>query len=671
MPIRPFRPLLLSTCLLAFASGAAAQTNDRGLDARNLDAKTPACTDFYQHANGSWLKANPVPPGFGSWGLFEELQRRNLLQQRELLEAAASAPQGDLDTLLGNLYASGMDEARIEAAGAQPLAALYARIDKLQKPKDFAPLLADMHARGLPLLFEFGAADDVKDPTRRIAYANQGGLGMPDRDYYLRADPATATLLAAYRAYVERLSTLGGSPNAARDAGWVLDIETRLARASLSLLQLRDPTNSYRPTPIKELIKRFPAIDWKKFLKAQDLAKLPSVSVAHTAFFSEVEALSKSLPPEQWRAYFRFHVAHALSPYLARGFGEAHEALYLRTLRGTQEPLPRWQRVMGSVDALVGHGFGRRYAEKYLPPASKQAAIDLVQSVRSAFRARIEASSWLGTLGRTRALAKLDAMDLKIGHGDRWPSYDGLAFSRDSYVGNVLAAVAWRHKRQMATVGKPREESQWPQPAQAVNLYYDPARNQLVLPAGFLQPPVFDPAADAALNYGALGALVAHEMSHGFDVIGSTFDATGAVAPAWEAADATAFALRTKPLEMQYDAYTALGPIKVSGRLTLAENIADLAGIEIAWNAFLSTQPDAKAIEGYSPRQRFFLAWAQLWRRNYLDAELTLLLRTDVHAPAKFRVNGPLANFAPFSAEFKCKAGAGMVRKDAERVTIW
>lgn len=661
-----------AAALLAAATHASAQTNASGLDPRNLDTKTAACNDFYQHANGAWLKANPVPAGRASWGLFDEMGERNLLQQREILESAASAPKDDLDRLLGTLYAAGMNESAIEAAGAQPLAPLFERIERLKKPKDFAPLLADLHARGLPVLFEFGVNDDLEDPSRRIAYATQGGLGLPDRDYYLRQEPQTKTLLAAYRAYIERVLSLGGSATATRDADTVLQIETRLAQASLSLLQLRDPKLSYRPTRTKELRERFPTLDWKVFLKAQGLAKLDSVSLAHTSFFTEAETLSKSLTPEQWRAYFRFHVANALAPYLSRGFQDAHEALYVRTLRGTQEPLPRWRRVLSTVDTLLDYGIGRRYAERHFPEATRTEADALVQSIRTTLRARIEASTWLGAEAKAQAFAKLDALDVKLGHPTRWPSFDGLKFDAGPYANQVMTATAWRHRRMMAAIGKPREDWQWPQAAQALNAYYDPARNQLVLPAGFLQPPLFDPSADDALNYGALGALVAHELTHGFDVLGSTFDASGKLAAWWTPADANGFALRTKPLEMQYDAYSALGPVKVSGRLTLVENIADLGGLELAWHAYRTTSPGTAAIQGLSPDQRFFQSWAQAWRRNYTDEELTLLLRTDVRAPAKFRVNGPLANLAPFADAYKCKPGkASFVRKPEERVSVW
>lgn len=669
--MRALRPLQFAF-LISLVSAATAQTNERGLDARNLDTKVAACNDFYQYANGSWLKANPIPQGYAGWGTFEELQQRGMLQQRALLEAAMTSPADDNARLLGDLYASGMDEAGIEANGAKPLAPLFARIDAIKKPKDLAPALADLHARGLPLLFDFGINDDLDDPSRRIAYINQGGLGLPDRDYYLRDDKDTRTLLAAYEAYVERLLTLAGSANPAVDADTVLMIETRLAKQTMSLLQLRDPKNSYRMVAVKDLDKNFPGFEWRKFMKAQGLTKVDRVSFAHVAFFTEVQAALGTVTLEQWRAYLRFHVTHAMAPYLSAQFVQAHEALYLRTLRGTKEPLPRWRRVRDTIDSLLGYALGQRYAQQYLPADAQAKAVALVESVRAAQRKQIESAPWLGTAARNAALAKSDALDMKIGAPAHGPAYEGLELSRASYAGNVLAIVAYSHKRLMATVDKPREDWQWPQPAHVVNAYYDPARNQLVLPAGVLQPPIFDAGADAALNYGALGALVGHELMRGYDTIGSTFDAEGRIAPWLESADANAFGLRTKPLELQYDAYTAFGPVKVSGRLTLGSNIADLAGLQTAWAAFQATNPGTTKVDGHTPAQRFFLSWAQVWRRNDTDEAMQEANTTDVHAPSKHRVNGPLANLAAFADSYQCKVGkASMIRADKDRVSVW
>jgi len=667
----PASILVLVALLLTGLNGLAhAQAPAQTIDPRQFDTATPACADFYQHATGGWLQANPVPAGFASWGTFEEVGLQGMLQQRALVEAAASSDDA-ATRLLGDLYASGMDEAAVEAAGAAPLAPLLDRIARINKPRDIAPAIADLHARGIPVLFDFGANDDLANPARRIAYANQGGLGLSDRDYYLREDDDTRLLLVAYQGYVERLLALGGSTAAASEAEWVLQIERRLARASLSLTQLRDPQASYRIVPVKELDKTYPALHWKKFLKAQGIATVSTISLAHTVFFREADALVRELAPEQWRAYLRFHVTHALAPYLSTGFVEAHDAMYLRTLRGSKEPMPRWRRVLVTVDTLLGPALGQQYLQAHFPPNARAAAETLVEQVRVTLRGKLEHAPWLGTQARQLALEKIDAVDIKLGGPDKKPVYEGLQLSPRTYAGNVLALVAWLHRRHMEVIDKVREEWQWAQPAYAVNVYYDAARNQLVLPAGLMQTPVFDPAGDVAANYGALGSIVAHELMRGFDAVGSRFDAQGRLAPWWQAADANAFELRFKPLEAQYAAYPVLGQVKVNGQLTLAENIADLAGVEVALAALkaLGSQPD---VGNLSATQRYFYAYARLWQRNYRDEELQLLAQIDVHAPAKWRVNGPLANLDGFAEGFNCKVGPGsMMRTEAERVRVF
>lgn len=667
MSVSPF-PLLL----LGLSLTAAAQAPVTVLDPRHLDTAVPACNDFYTHANGGWLKAHPVPSGFASWGTFEEVGLRGLLQQRTLLEQAGKSSD-HATALLGTLYASGMNESAIEAAGARPLKPLLDRIDKIRKNRDVAPVIAELHARGIPVLFDFGVNDDLANPARRIIYANQGGLGLADRDYYLRNDPDTRLLLTAYRGYVERLLTLtGSSPEAAASQSEaVLAIEARLAAASLSLLQLRDPKNSYRLLASKSLDKSWPALAWKKFLKTQGIADIPQISLAHGSFFDTANELIGKLPPEHWRAYLRFHVAHALAPYLSSGFVQAHDAMYLRTLRGSQEPMPRWRRVLKSVDDLLGPALGRAYLRAYFPPVAREEAETLVAHVRNTLGEKLAQAPWLGTQARAAARIKLDAVDIKLGGPDQIPDYSSLRLAPDAYAENVLATVAWSQRRLMALVNKTREEWQWPQPAQAVNVYYDPARNQLVLPAGLLQPPIFVPGGDTASNYGALGSIVAHELMRGFDGIGSRFDAQGRPEPWWQTADNKAFELRFKLLEAQYNAYPVLGPVKVNGHLTLAENIADLAGVEIAHAALaaLGPQPSRGNLSG---EQRYFLSYAQLWRRNYRDEELQLRARIDVHAPAQWRVNGPLANSTAFAKAFKCKPGKlSMMRAEKERITVF
>lgn len=668
--MRFFKPALL---LLALPFSAPAQEPVQVLDPRSMDTSVAACKDFYTHANGGWLKANPVPTGFASWGTFEEVGLRGLLQQRTLLERAAGS-EDPVTALLGTFYASGMNEPAIEAAGAQPLKPLLDRIAKIKKARDVAPALADLHARGIPVLFDFGINDDLANPARRIAYANQGGLGLADRDYYLRTDADTQLLMAAYRGYIERLLTLtGSSPEAASsEAEAVLTIEARLAAASLSLLQLRDPSKSYQLQNSADLDTHWPALGWKRFLKAQGIAQTPQISLAHTEFFNEANTMIGMVPPEQWRAYLRFHVAHAMAPYLSSGFVQAHDALYLRALRGSQEPMPRWRRVLQIVDgSLLGPALGRDYLQAHFPANARSQAEGIVETVRATLRGKLENAPWLGTQARAVALEKLDAVDIKIGGPSQIPDYSGLNFAPEAYASNVLALSAWSHKRMMQVVDQTREEWQWPQPAQAVNVYYDPARNQLVLPAGLMQAPIFVPGGDAAANYGTLGSIVAHELMRGFDSIGSRFDAQGRIAPWWQEADIKAFNLRFKPLEAQYNAYPVLGPLKVNGQLTLPENIADLAAVEIARDAFATLGPQA-AQGNFSGAQRYFLSYAQLWRRNYRDEELQLRARIDVHAPAKWRVNGPLANSTPFAEAFKCKPGKdSMMRAEKDRVSVF
>ena len=663
-------PQFFFILLLGLSSPAWSQDPGQAIDSRQFDTATPACTDFYQHANGGWLRANPVPAGFASWGTFEDMALQGLLQQRALLEQAAGSDE-PVTRLLGDLYASGMDEAAIEAAGIKALRPLLDHIARINKPRDIAPVIAELHSYGIPALFDFGVNDDLANPARRIAYASQGGLGLGDRDYYLRDDEDTVLLMAAYQGYVERLLTLVGSKSPAAEAESVLAMEKRLAQASLSLVELRDPQVSYRMVQVKELERSYPGLAWKKFLKAQGIEKVPSISLGHDTFFRVANELLRQQSPQQWQAYLRFHLAHAMAPYLSQGFVDANDALFLRTLRGSQEPMPRWRRVRNTIDSLLGPALGHLYQQAHFPPASRTAAEALVEQIRASLREQLAQAPWLGTQARLVAVEKLDAVDLKLGGPDRAPDYPGLHLSASDYAGNVLTLARWLHQRHMDTVDKVREEWQWAQSAYAVNIYYDAARNQLVVPAGLMQAPLFDPQGDVAANYGGLGSIIAHELMRGFDAIGSQFDAQGRIAPWWQASDQNAFKLRFQPLVDQYATYPVLGQVKVNAELTLNENIADLAGVELAHAALaqLGEPPMQGTLTGM---QRYFYAWARVWRRNYRDEELLLLARVDVHAPAKWRINGPAANLAGFAEAFHCKPGNNsMLRPVAERVSVF
>jgi len=667
LPARSW-PLALMFCAATFLAGSA-----QALDRRDLDPKTPACRDFYQYANGGWLAVTPVPPGRDSIGTFDVLIERNRAQQEALLDEIMRTPASKLDQLIADFVASGLDEAGIEAAGLGPVAALLAEVDALKKPRDLPPLIARWHARGLPVLLRFDAGDDLESPTQVIAYANQGGLVLPDRDYYLRQDADTRELLGRYRGYAQTLLSLTGNAQADADAGRALAIEMRLAAASLDLLQLRDPKASYRPIEVRALGKRYPTMQWQKFLKAQGLGKLKSVSLAHVAFFDEVERMLTQTALDDWKPYLKLQLLDALAPYLGSGFVQAHDAFHGELLRGGPLPPDRTRRVLAAADLALGDAIAQRYVERYLPEPALASATQIVDDVRAALRTRLANAPWLSETSRAQAVAKLDALDVRIAKPAQWRSLDGLTLSRESYVGNVMRAAELRNRQRMASIGGVRSGALFPLPSQLVNGYYAANRNQLVLSAGLLQPPLFDVNADPAQNYGALGAMVGHELVQGFDVVGQLFDAEGALAGGWTSEERNAFLARTEPLQAQYDAFTAVGKIKVNGRLTRAKNTADLAGLELAWSAFAARVGDVAlpSIEGHSPAQRFFLSWAQLWRRNDLEPALIARLAIDVHAPPRARVNGPLMNMTEFASAFACKVGQPMQRKAAEQVRFW
>ncbi|MGQ0799166.1 MAG: M13 family metallopeptidase [Pseudomarimonas sp.] len=643
------------------------------LELRDLDPKTPACKDFYQFANGGWLKATPVPAERESFGTFDVLQERNRAQQEALLAEILQQPKDNLDVLIADFVSAGLDEAGIEAAGLTPIAGLLAEIDALKKPKQLPALLASWHARGLPVAWRFDAGDDLRQPDQVIAYATQGGLVLPDRDYYLRQDPDTRELLGHYRGYAQALLTLAGSSDPAGDSARALAMEIRLAGASLDLLQLRDPNTSYQPISTRDLFKRYPAMQWKQFLKAQGQGKLKAISVAPIAFFDTLEQMLSSTPLEDWKPYLRLQLLDALAPYLSSGFVTAHDGFHGALLAGQTTPPDRTRRVLAAADLALGDAVGQRYVARYLPAPAQAGAKQVVDDVRAALRLRLASAPWLSEASRLAAVDKLDALDLRLAAPTEWRSFEGLTLSRSSYAGNVMAAAALRNRQRMAAIGGKRSTELFPLPTQLVNGYYAPNRNQLVLSAGLLQAPLFDPAADAAENYGALGAMIGHELMQGFDVTGQLFDKKGALLGGWTVPERDAFLARTKPLETQYDAYTAIGAIKVSGRLTRSKNTADLAGLELAHAALRTRIGDLKLpqAQGYTPEQRFFLSYARLWRRNDLEPALIRRLSTDVHAPPRQRVNGPLVNMPEFAAAFACKANDPMNKKAAEQVRIW
>ena len=675
MPLRHAHP----SALLFLAATALAHGGEGGLQTENIDSSTSPCHDFFQYANGAWLRTARIPPDRDTWGVDEEIDQRNLGILRDILENAASHPGdvsgGDAGPIrkIGDFYAAAMDEAAIESAGLAPLRDDLAAIAALKTANDVAALVRDWHIRGFDVLFELQAQEDLRDSATNIAYAGQGGLGLPDRDYYLRSDAKSALLRAQYRNHVAHMLDLLGDARTKDEAGHVLELETRLAKASLDSLALRDPQNSYHVVTLAQADAKSPRFDWAALFAAGGRGDVQRFSLAQPEFFAAAGKAFGDTPVATWQAYLRWQLINASAPYLGKAFVDADFAFRGRALRGIKDNKPRWKRAIESTDLALGEALGQAYVEKVMPRESRLRALELIGNLKAALRARLQNLDWIGDATRQTAYAKLDTLGAKIGYPDHWRDYSTLQVSRDSYYGNMRAAAAFDARRQFAKFHRPVDHGEWDMTPQTVNAYNNPMRNEIVFPAAQLLPPYFDAQADDALNYGAIGGVIGHEMLHSFDDQGSKFDANGNLVDWWSDADRAHFEARTDVLVRQFNAYVPIDSLHIDGRLTLGENIADLGGLLVAYDAFkLTGQGRGGApIGGLSPDQRFFLAYAQSWREQQRPQQLRLQLQSNEHAPAKYRVNGPLSNLPAFAHAFGCRPGDTMVRGDAVTVKIW
>ena len=642
--------------------------------ASDLDTDTPACRDLNAHVNGPWLAANPVPADRTTWGSFEMLGERSLATQRQIVEAAAKL-DGATGTqkLIGDLWATGMDEAAIEAAGMAPIQPFLDTITALRTPADIASHVRNEHAAGRGPLFSFGGESDFKDPNQVIAYADQAGLGLPDKTYY--AGEAHRSEREAYQAHIAATLALAGADEASArtQAAAIMAIETSLAEVSYSSEEMsRDVSKYYNPVDINQANTITPTFDWGALFDAQKITRPAQFSLSNPAFFTKLDGMFTSVPLADWQAYFRFHAIDSAAPFLSAAFADQNFAFYGQTLRGQQAQKPRWKRVLDTVNGTVGEALGQLYVDVAFPAESKAQMQVLVDNLSTALKARLQNLAWMGPETRARALEKWASFTPKIGYPDEWRSWEGLSTSRDSYVGNILAAQSFNHAYQMAKIGRPKDRGEWGMSPQTVNAYYNPLMNEIVFPAAILQPPFFDPKADDALNYGGIGAVIGHEMLHGYDDQGARFDAKGSFANWWQAADTEGFQNRTRELIAQFDAYEALAGKRVNGNLTLGENIADLGGLTVAFDAMRLARGNGftdPMVDGLSQDQRFFLNWGTVWRRNYTEKEMNVRLVTDPHAPARFRANGAPSNLPAFASAFGCQSGDPMVRND--RIAIW
>jgi putative endopeptidase len=643
----------------------------------DLDRSVSACTDFYSFAGGGWIASNPIPEAFSSWSPFAELRERTNLVLKDVLEHAARDARTTSDPYtkkLGTFYASCMDSAGAEAAGVKPLEAQLRRIQSVSSRADLMSAIAWFHATGMAPGFNFGSSQDAKNSTQVIVRASQGGLGLPNREYYTKSDPASERIKQAYVAYLGKLFTLlGDTPAAASaNAARVMSLETKLANASRTPVQLRDPIANYNPMPITALGELTPAFAWQSFLTEVGSPPVATIDIGQPEYFRALDSALTRVAIEDWKAYLTARLANRAAPYLSSDFVNAsHE--FNATLTGARQQLPRWRRCLNTADQVLGDALGREYVKVAFTAEAKSKALEMIENLRAAMRERIVRAAWMSEATRERALTKLASFNRKIGYPDEWRDYTALVVENAPYATNYLHSRSFAVRRDLAKVGKPVDRNEWFMTPPTVNAYYAPRLNEIAFPAGRLQPPFFHPTYDEAANYGGIGGTIGHELSHGFDDSGRQYDSQGNLTDWWTADDARNYTAKAKMVEDQYSAYTVLDSLHVNGKLTLGENLADIVGVSVAYDALqkaLAGKPRV-TIDGFTPEQRFFLAYAQARRANLRPEQARLQIQTDPHSPGKFRVNGPLSNMPEFAKTFGCKPGDPMVRPENLRAHIW
>lgn len=648
------------------------------LDPKNMDTMINPGDDFFLYANGTWLKNNPIPGTETRWGSFNELQENNYKALHELLDEAAAdknAAAGSAAQKVGDLYRSGMDSTAIDKAGIEPLKEDFAKIDAATDAKGIMEVIAKAYVTGNGQLFGFYVGPDDKNVTKTIGQFYQGGLGMPDRDYYFNKDERSIKIREAYKKYLVTMLGLMGEDNASaeKDAADIYKLEESLAGASMTRVEMRDPYKLYNKYSIEGLNKLTPNLDWKSLFQNLNIASEDSCIVSMPKFFTEVSKQLKATPVEVWKKYLKFHMLNDAAPYLSSNIDNAHFDFYGKTISGQEEQKPRWKRVLNVVDGSVGELLGQMYVDKHFKPEAKQRMMELVNNLQETYAERIKRLDWMSDVTKQKALAKLNTFMKKIGYPDKWKNYDVLKIEGNNYFKNVEAAAAFDYNYMISKLGKPVDKAEWQMTPPTVNAYYNPAFNEIVFPAGILQYPFFDGNADDAVNYGGIGAVIGHEMTHGFDDQGRQYDADGNLNDWWTPEDAKKFDEKANVVVKQFDGYTVLDSTHVNGKLTLGENLADLGGLAIAYEAFKKTkqgQSDMK-IDGFTPDQRFFLSWAQVWRANTRPEEMASRIVTDPHSPNLWRCNGPLSNMEEFYRAFNVKEGNKMYKPIEQRAKVW
>ena len=667
----------------AATSSANAGVHDKVFDVAELGAIDQACQDFNSFVNAKWIAANPIPSDQTSWGAFNILNEASLKTQHDIVDKASqsadSAKAGSIEQKIGWFYRSGMDEATIEKNGFQPLKPKLDAIAGLKSPADVADFIIKRYAEGDAQVFQFGSGADFQHADKQIGFANEAGLGLPTKGYY--AKPEYKAIRDAYVDYIAKSLVLTGlsDADARKQAGDVLAFETQLAAASLSPVEKRDLKNQYHFVSVAEADKVTPHFSWEHFFNAQGVTIEQGFSLSQPRFFTQFDKMLATTPVSVWQAYLRFHAIDDAAPYLSKDFQDNKFAFYGTTLAGQPQQRPRWKRVLGAVNGGMGEALGQLYVAKVFTPQAKERAEVLVTNIRNALKARIENVDWMSAETKAKAIDKWNKFLPKIGYPDTWRDWSGLDIAPDNYYANVEAATKFDYRYDVSHIGKPTDRKLWDMTPQTVNAYYDPGTNTINFPAAILQPPFFYADGDDAINYGGIGAVIGHESSHGFDDQGHQFDGDGNKNNWWTPQDEKQFDARTAKLVQQFNAYAPLSDkpdVHVNGELTLGENIADLGGLNVAYDALqtaLKSNPAeaSQKIDGYTEDQRFFLSWARVWRGSAREKAEILQINTDPHAPESIRAMAAPTNMPAFAVAFQCKAGDAMVRPADKQVKIW
>ena len=677
--MKMFRLFILLTAYTVISQDGFSQDtkNKKFIDPSNMDLSVKPGDNFYLYANGTWLKKNPIPPSKTRWGSFNMLTEESSQALRGLLEnASKNAGSNLLMKRVGDYYASAMDSAAIEKLGAIPVQPFLRKIKGLKTKQDVLSEINFLRAHAITgPLYSIGVRQDAKHASNYIINIGQGGTSLPDRDYYLKNDPRSTNIRKEFLKYVAKLFTLTGlNQNAANNnAATVLRMETSIAKAQLSRTEMRDPVKLYNKFSVTDLNNQTTGLNWNLVLSELGFRhKQDSVVVSNPAFLRFADSMLKSIPVNDWKTYLEWDVIRDATPYLSNAFTEADFA-FTSVLTGQKEQTPRWQRMSTLIDRQLGELLGQLYVDKYFKPEAKKRMLALVNNLQQTFGERIKRLDWMSEVTKLHALEKLHAYAKKIGYPDKWKNYDGLVITRNDFLGNIHRAAQWQYSDNIGRLGKAVDKTEWNMTPPTVNANYSSTRNEITFPAGILQPPFFDFDADDAVNYGGIGSVIGHEMTHGFDDQGRQFDPEGNLHDWWIKSDADEFKKRVDMVVEQYNGFSVLDTLHVNGRLTLGENLADLGGLNIAYEAFRKTEQSSanNKIDGFTPDQRFFLNWAQIWRSNILPESASQLLLTDPHSPGMYRCNGPLTNIDAFYDAFDVKEGDKMYKPVDKRIRVW